>query len=65
MDQEFAEVRRWLLSGGAGGVALRIPRFLLSPPPPPLNWQKEHYPVVVGSDLIGSGVRRSSQVVVE
>jgi hypothetical protein len=29
------------------------------------NWQKEHYPVVIGSDLIGSGVRRTLQVVVE
>ena len=46
MDQEFAGVRRRLLSGGAGGVdgvdgvggvALRILRFL---PPPPLNWQE-------------------------
>ena len=26
-----------------------------------LNWQKEYYPVVVGRDLIGSGVRRNSQ----
>jgi hypothetical protein len=50
---------------GVGGVALRILRFLLPPSPPPLNWQKEHYPVVVGSDIVGSGVRRSSQVVVE
>jgi hypothetical protein len=32
---------------------------------PQPNWQKEYYPVVVGRDLIGSGVRRSSQVVVE
>jgi hypothetical protein len=32
---------------------------------PHSNWQKEHYPVVVESDLIRSGVRRSLQVVVE
>ena len=32
---------------------------------PHSNWQKEHYPVVVGRDLIGSGVRRSLQVVVK
>jgi hypothetical protein len=49
-----------LLNGDAGGVILRIPRSLPLLPPlsPPLNWQKEHYPVVVWSDLIGSGVRR-------
>jgi hypothetical protein len=44
-----------------------FPRSLLPLPlpSPPLNWQKEHYPVVVENDLIGLGVRRSSQVVVD
>jgi hypothetical protein len=49
------------LSGDISDIVLRIPRFLPSPPPPPLNWQKEHYPMVIESDIIGSGVRRSSQ----
>jgi hypothetical protein len=49
-------------------MLLRIPRslsLLSSLPPPPLNWQKEHYPVVVKSDLIGLEVRRNSQEVIE
>jgi hypothetical protein len=29
------------------------------------NWQKEHYRVVVRRDLIGSGIRRSLQVVIK
>ena len=56
-----------MLNNDAGGIVLRIPRSLLLPPslPPPLNWKKEHYPVVVRRDLIGLGIRRNSQVTVE
>jgi hypothetical protein len=68
LDQEFAGVCRWLLNDGVddvGDIALRIPRFLPLPSSPLLNWQKEYYPMIVESDIIGSGIRRSSQMVVE
>jgi hypothetical protein len=64
-----SEVRRSYGSSDIDGVGGRKRRIVATPPlpstlpPPPLNWQKKDYPVVVGSDLTGRGIRRSSQEV--
>jgi hypothetical protein len=66
-----SEVRRSHGGSGVDGVWGRKRRIVATPPllstlpPPPLNWQTKHYPVVVGSGLTGRGIRRSSQEVVE
>jgi hypothetical protein len=66
-----SEVRRSHGDSDVDGIWGRKRRIIATPPllstlpPPPLNCQKKHYPVVVGWDIIGPGVRRSSQEIIE